>query len=403
LNFAYYYARRITFKQQRSVSALVVKLAIISIAISVAVMEISLSVVQGFETKIQDKVVGFGSHIQIGNYFSMDEEEIPIPIDTSFMEQVKTLQEVVSISPYVLKWSILSTPDYKGGVVMKGVDSTFDWRFFESCLTRGRLPDYMQENASLEVMISKIQARQLALDVGEKARAYFFEDPLRMRRVEVVGIYETGMEEFDNNLVICDLRMLQKIRRWQPDEVTGFEINLTSLENLDATADSINQMSINYAVYPITRLYPEIFEWLNLQHQNVDFIVILMIIVAVINMTSVILILIIERTRDIGILKALGLKNYKVQLMFMWNAFFLILTGVVIGNLLGLGLLYLQDEFGLIQVDQENYFIKTVPIAWVWDEFVTVNVMVVSICTLFTLIPALVTARITPIRAIRFQ
>lgn len=403
MNFAYYYARRITFRQQRSVSALVVKLAIISIAISVAVMEISLSVVQGFETKIQDKVVGFGSHIQIGNYFSMDEEEIPIPIDTSFMEQVRMLKEVVSISPYVLKWSILSTPDYKGGVVMKGVDSTFDWRFFESCLTKGRLPDYMQENASLEVMISKIQARQLALDVGEKARAYFFEDPLRMRRVEIVGIYETGMEEFDNNLVICDLRMLQKIRRWKADEVTGFEINLRSLEKLDVTADSINQMSINYAVYPITRLYPEIFEWLNLQHQNVDFIVILMIIVAVINMTSVILILIIERTRDIGILKALGLKNYKVQLMFMWNAFFLILTGVVIGNLLGLGLLYLQDEFGLIQVDQENYFIKTVPIAWVWDKFVTVNILVVSICTLFTLIPALVTARITPIRAIRFQ
>jgi lipoprotein-releasing system permease protein len=403
LNFAYYYARRITFKQQRSVSALVVKLAVISIAISVAVMEISLSVVQGFETKIQDKVVGFGSHIQIGNYFSMDEEEIPIPIDTSFMDQVKTLQEVVSISPYVLKWSILSTPDYKGGVVMKGVDSTFDWRFFESCLVDGRLPDYKQEKASLEVMISKIQARQLALKIDEKARAYFFEDPLRMRRVKIVGIYETGMEEFDNNLVICDLRMLQKIRRWKSGEVTGFEINLRSLEKLDVTADSINQMSINYAVYPITRLYPEIFEWLNLQHQNVDFIVLLMIIVAVINMTSVILILIIERTRDIGILKALGLKNFKVQLMFMWNAFFLILVGVIIGNILGLGLLYLQSEFGLIEVNQENYFIKTVPVAWVWGKFLNVNLLVISICTLFTLIPALVTARITPIRAIRFQ
>jgi lipoprotein-releasing system permease protein len=252
-------------------------------------------------------------------------------------------------------------------------------------------------------MISKIQARQLALKIDEKARAYFFEDPLRMRRVKIVGIYETGMEEFDNNLVICDLRMLQKIRRWKSGEVTGFEINLRSLEKLDVTADSINQMSINYAVYPITRLYPEIFEWLNLQHQNVDFIVLLMIIVAVINMTSVILILIIERTRDIGILKALGLKNFKVQLMFMWNAFFLILVGVIIGNILGLGLLYLQSEFGLIEVNQENYFIKTVPVAWVWGKFLNVNLLVISICTLFTLIPALVTARITPIRAIRFQ
>ncbi len=403
MNFAYYYAKRITFKQQRSVSALVVKLAVISIAICIAVMEISLSVVQGFETKIQDKVVGFGSHVQIGNYFSMDEEEIPIPIDTSFMEQVKSLKEVVSISPYVLKWSILSTPDYKGGVVMKGVDSTFDWRFFESCLVKGRLPDFYQENASLEVMISKIQARLLALDTGQTARAYFFEDPLRMRRVQIVGIYETGMEEFDNNLVLCDLRMLQKIRRWKDDEVTGFEINLKSLEKLDITADSINQMSINYAVYPITRLYPEIFEWLHLQHQNVDFIVLLMIIVAVINMTSVILILIIERTHDIGILKALGLKNYRIQLMFMWNAFFLILVGVAIGNLLGLGLLYLQDEFGLLQVDQENYFIRTVPVAWVWSKFISVNLLVVGVCTLFTLLPALVTARISPMRAIRFR
>jgi lipoprotein-releasing system permease protein len=402
LNFEYYYARRITFKQQRSVSGLVVRLAVISIAIGLAVMEIALSVVQGFETKIQNKVVGFGSHIQIGNYFSMNEEEIPIPIDSAFIGQVRSLPEVVSISPYVIKWSILASKDYKGGIMLKGVDSTFDWRFFQTCLQEGRLPDFSGEQASREVLISRIQARLLKLKVGDKAKAYFFDDPIRRRPIEIVGIYQTGMEEFDNNLVICDQRMLQRIRGWQADQVTGYEINLTDLQSLDAAADTINQMSLNYAVYPITRLYPEIFDWLRLQHQNVQFILILMIIVAVINMTSVVLILIIERTRDIGILKALGLTNFRLQKMFTWNALFLILLGIAAGNLLGLGLLWSQEQWGWLKVDQENYFITTVPVAWVWGRFLMVNASVVLICTLFMLIPTLVVSRISPMKAIRF-
>ena len=408
MNFEYFFAKRITFKHQRSVSGLVVKLAVFSIALAIAVMEIALSFVQGFETKIQNKVVGFGSHIQIGNYFSMEEEEIPIQVDTTFMKQVDSLPQVVSISPYILKWSILQTrksddhPAYKIGLIMKGVDSTFDWSFFSSSLVEGELPDFNSKEPSRDVLISRKQARQLALSFGDRATLFFLDDPPRRRPVVVKGIYETGMEEFDLNIAICDMHMLQRIRRWDSDQVTGFEINLTDLQLLDATADTINEMSIKYAVYPITRLYPEIFDWLSLQHQNVDFILILMIIVAVINMTSVVLILIIERTRDIGILKALGLSNFRLQKMFVWNAFFLILIGLLFGNVLGLGLLASQDYFEWLRVDQENYFINVVPVAWVWGKFLMVNVMVIFICTLFMIIPTIIIGRISPVKAIRF-
>ncbi len=408
MNFEYFFARRITFKHQRSVSSLVVKLAVFSIALAIAVMEIALSIVQGFETEIQNKVVGFGSHIQIGNYFSMDEEEIPVMIDTAFMEQVDALSSVVSISPYVLKWSILQTrkseahPAYKIGLIMKGVDSTFDWTFFSSALVEGELPNFNQEKPSRDILISRKQARQLALSVGDRATLFFLDDPPRRRPVVVKGIYETGMEEFDLNIAICDMRMLQRIRRWEPEQVTGFEINLTSLETLETTADTINEMSIKYAVYPITRLHPEIFDWLRLQHQNVYFILILMTIVAVINMTSVVLILIIERTRDIGILKALGLSNIRLQKMFTWNAFFLILIGVLIGNVLGLGLLAAQDYFGFIRMDQENYFVDVIPVAWVWARFFLVNLGVILVCTAFMIVPTIIIGRISPVKAIRF-
>ena len=380
-----------------------VRLAIFSIALAVAVMEVSLSFVQAFESKIQDKVVGFGSHIQIGNYFSMDEEELPIPLDTVFIDQVDALPEVAAISPYVTKWSIIVSRESKIGILLKGVDSTYDWSFFSSTLIEGQLPDLFTEKPSREILISRQQQQQLGAEVGEKATLYFLDDPPRRRPVTIAGIYETGMEEFDINVVICDLRMLQKVRGWKESEVTGFEINLFTLEDLDATADTVNQMSINYAVYPITRLYPEIFDWLSLQHQNVAFILILMIIVAVINMTSVVLILIIERTRTIGVLKALGMTNFDVQGMFIWNAFFLILFGIIVGNVLGLGLLWTQDQFGWLQVNQESYFIKTVPVAWVWTRFLMVNAGVIVVCTLFMIIPTAIIARITPIKAIRFD
>ena len=402
--FESFFARRILFKQQRAVSGLVVKLAIASVAVAIAVMEISLSVVQGFEWKIQDKVVGFGSHIKIGNYFSLDEERLPIAQDSTFLMEAKHLKAVKYIGPFINHEALLDSKTGREGVVLKGVDSLYDWSFFEGALIGGRVPDFSQDDQyTREILVSAAQARLLNFDIDDKATLYFLDEPIKRRSARVVGIYSTGMEEFDNNIAIVDIRMLQGIRNWNPDQVEGYEINLYQLSDLETTADSIDILSLNYSVDTIDRLFPEIFEWLRLQHSNVYIILALMILVALINMISVVLILIIERTRMIGVLKALGLTNSRLMALFSYNAFFIILTGLLIGNLLGLGLLFLQDKFELFSLPQESYFVRTVPVAWVWMRFILINIGVVVTCTLFTVLPTIWATRVKPIQAIRFD
>ncbi|GAB4409163.1 MAG: ABC transporter permease [Bacteroidia bacterium] len=428
INFEYFFARRIAFQPQRKASGLVIRLSIISIALAVATIEIALSFVQGFEVEIQKKVIGFGSHVQIGNYYrELDTELVPLPKNEPSLDMVRDLSYVRSVSAYVEKWSVFKSDGGWDGVWLKGVDSTYDWTFFGSVLKEGRLPDFrhVEGRESLEVLISRKQARRLDVKVGDRPLLLFLPEPVKRRRITVVGIYETGMEEFDNNIVVCDGLLIQRVLRWETDQVTGFEVNL-DLERIEAcgwyidnqwpfahrdceepmrwAASRIDEyIPFNFGAISITDLYPEIFDWLTLQHQNVWVILFLMIIVAIINMTSVVLILIIERTRTIGILKALGLPSPRIRSMFVWYAFFLILIGVVAGNILGLGLLATQDAFGWLRVNQEDYFIEVVPVAWVWGKFFLVNVIVVGICTAFMVIPSMVINRVQPVKAIRFE
>jgi lipoprotein-releasing system permease protein len=409
MNFEYFLARRITLKTQRRASTLTVRLAIISIALAVATMEIALSFVQGFETEIQKKVVGFGSHIHVGTYFrQLDTEVKPLPKDEPAIEQLRQLGDVVSVNPYVELPAALKSKSGWDGIRLKGVEGNYDWAFFREALKEGHIPNFDRDipTGVLEVLISRKQARRLSLAVGDKAVLLFLSNLERFKRrpITVAGIYETGMEEFDNNVVICDMRLLQDIWNWRPNEVTGFEVNLTSLALLDQKVDQVKEIiPFDFDAEPITLLYPEIFDWLRLQHQNVWVILFLMIIVAVINMTTVVLILIIERTRTVGILKAIGLPNFRVRRMFVWNAFFLILIGVIAGNLLGLGLLFSQDTFGWLRVNQEDYFIEQVPVAWVWLRFLLVNLGTIACCTFFMLVPTIIINRISPVEAIRFK
>lgn len=394
-----------TFYSQRKASALVVRLAVISIMLAVATMEIALSFVQGFETEIQKKVVGFGSHIQIGNYFQeLDKETVPLDLNEPAIDSIRAMEFVSAVSPVVQVWSVCKSATGWDGVWLKGVDSTYDWTFFQTVLKEGVVPDFGENGDRKGILISRKQARRLNLSVGDKAILLFLGETLRRRQVLVQGIYETGMEEFDTNIIICDMRLLQRIRKWDADEVSGFEVNLTSLDMIEPAAFLIGEeLPYTYGLEPITYLFPEIFDWLDLQHQNVWVILILMIIVAVINMTSVMLILIIERTRTVGILKAVGLPNHRVRRMFVWYAFFLITIGIIAGNLLGLGLLASQDYFGWLRVNQEDYFIEMVPVAWVWGRFLLINLGVILICTFTMLIPTLIVNRITPLKAIRFE
>lgn len=405
MNFEYFLARRLTFQHQRAASGLVVRLAVISIAVAVATIEIALSFVQGFETEIQNKVIGFGSHIQVGNYYrSADTEVSPIDKEEPSIQLIKTLPYVVSVSPYVERPALFKSDIGWDGTLLKGIDSTFRWDFFRSTLKEGSIPDYATPETSRDVLISRKQADNLNLTVGDKAYMVFFTNTIRPRRVDIAGIYETGMEEFDNTVVLCDMRMLQQIWQWKSNQVSGFEVNLSDLSMLDTATHRINEMTpYTFGAEPITNIFPEIFDWLRLQHQNVDVILVLMILVGIINMTTVLLILIIERTRTIGILKALGMPAFRIQRMFIWNAFFLIGIGTLAGNMLGLGLLASQDWLGWVKVNQADYFIETVPVAWVWMRFLYANLLVVGCCTVFMFIPALVINRISPVKAIRLD
>ena len=396
-----------TFNSQRKVSGLVVFLAVLTIALGVAVMEISISLAAGFKTEIRNKVVGFGSHIQIGNYLANLENTLE-PMEkgenNDFIPKIEALPEVVSVSPYVIKTTMLKSEETLEGVVLKGVDMDYDWQYFETVMDTGSIPDFSGEKESREVLISRKLADLMLLEVGDDARAYFLQDPPRTRKVTVGGIYETGMEEFDKVTIFCDMRMLQRIMKWDENQVAGFEVRLEDVGQLDRMKEEINdELPFQYSATTITEIYPDIFDWLNLQHQNVGFILVLMVLISIINMTSVILILILERTRTVGLLKSMGLRNIWVMGIFQVYAFFLILVGVILGNLIGMALIFTQDKWKWVTLSQENYFVKEVPVEWAWGDFFLINLGVVFVCTLFMILPTLAVLNISPVKALRFD
>ncbi len=408
LGFEYFFARRIVFHgEQRAVSVLVIWLAIISIALAVATMEIAVSVKTGFEREIQKRVVGFGAHLQIGNYLSLMDTEIkPLPKGLPAFRDLDSLEFISSVSPYVLDIGLYKS-DVMEDIWLKGVDGSYDWTFMQESLVEGRIPQVDSTSPTLEILISLRQAQKFDLTVADKLRLYFvkeIEDVPRIRPMKVVGIYETGMQEFDNKWAFCDLRILQKLWGLQSNEVMGFEVNLEDLTYLEEATEIVNEnIPVEYAATPINERFAEIFGWLGMINQNVQLIYILMYIVAIINMTTVILILIIERTRTIGILQALGLTRVRIRRVFVFQAFFLILIGVILGNVLGLGLMYSQDVWGWLKLGQENYYLKEVPIEWLWDQFIVINIGVILLCTFAMYLPSWMISRITPLEAIRFE
>lgn len=414
MNFPRFFAQRIAFRHQGSVSGWVVRLAIGTMAVCVAVMEISLSFVQGFDDAIRAKVAGFSSHIHIGNYMSaMDDELHPLRRDAEFVAQLpKAFPQIERVEPYIGKFAMLRANGDMEAIYVKGVDSAFSWRFFQNSLVAGTIPNFQntptEGKKTAEILISRTMADHLQLAANDEAALLFFDgEKLKRRTVRIAGIYQTGMEEFDGQILLCDIALLQGVLNWDKAEVSGFEVSCQSfpeIHTLESLAADVSvALPMEYEALPITKIYPEIFDWLGLQHQNVAFILLLMTIVAVINMVSVVLILIIERTRTIGILRAMGLTAWRTQQIFLWNAFYLVLMGVILGNILGLGLLYSQHVFGWLRVDEQTYFIREVPVAWVWSKFALINAGVIAISTVCMLLPTAIISRILPVKAIRWR
>jgi lipoprotein-releasing system permease protein len=406
LNLSAFIAKRIAFKSKRTFSKLSVRIAILGIMLGLAVMILTMAIIRGFKAEIREKVRGFSGDIIVVKYdLNYSFENSPFVINKKTLNQFRTDSEIAFYQPYASKAGIIKTADEVEGVVLKGVDKTYRWDFFKKILIQGRVPDFSDSNkVQREIMISKHTADRLKKNVGDEFLMYFVQQPLRKRKFEIVGIYNLGVEDVDKMYVIGDLRLVRKLNNWSAGEVGGYEIRLKNFDNLDSTAEKIyNSIDMNLKSYSVKEYYPAIFQWLSLLDVNTQVILVLMMAVAVINMVSALLIIILERTNMIGILKALGSTNWAIQKIFLNNAAFLIGIGLLLGNVLGLGICFFQQNTHLLKLDQASYYMDYVPVELHLVDVVLLNAGTLIICLLVLLIPSFVVTKIAPVKAIAFK
>lgn len=408
MNTELFIARHIVTRSRENFSRPVILLAIAAIALGLAVMIIAISVVTGFQQEISDKVTGFGAHIQIGPYSgNVSYEKTPISKNQDFYPVLDRMEEVRKIQVFALKAGIIKENDQIQGVVLKGVGSDYDWSFFGDKIIEGEPLNIKDSAETDDVLISRVLANLLKLEVGDPLRMYFIagdQSKTRGRRFTIKGIYETGLEEFDKLYVIGDIKHIRELNYWKPGQVGGFEVLLHDFDDIDKVTEEVfSNISYELDAQSIRDLYPQIFDWLELQDKNVIVILVLVVLVAAVTMISTLLILILERTNMIGILKALGARNISIRKVFLYNAAYIIGIGLFWGNLFGIGLCLLQEYTGLITLDQESYYMDVVPINLNLWCILLVNAGALLINLLILIIPSYIIAKITPIKAIRFS
>lgn len=407
-------ARRLYKSEQgsRSVSRPAVLIAQIGVSLGLAVMLVTIAVSFGFKHEVREKAVGFSSHIHISNYESaQDFEALPVAADTSLMQMLASMKEVEHVQRYAVKPGVLRTDNDFIGYILKGVGEDYDLSFYAQYLKEGIVPQFSDSVSSGNILLSRAIADKLQLGVGDKVDSYFLQGTMRARRYTVAGIYETGFNEYDRLFVIADLKAVQALNRWEPDQVTGVEVALSDFSKvedmnwelgtlLDRTEDKYGNQ---YLVQSVTDINPGLFAWLDVLDMNVWLILALMIGVAGFTMISGLLILIIERTQFIGILKALGASNASVRKAFLYLAMLIIGKGMLWGNIVGLGLCAVQKFTGLIPLDPANYYLDRVPIEFNWLFILAVNVVMFVLSVLILIVPSHLISRIYPTKAMRFE
>ena len=414
MNAELFIARKITGTNEpgKNVSRPIVRIAIIGIALGLAVMILSVAIVTGFKNKVKDKVVGFGAHIQITNFDSNNSFETkPINRHQVSLGMLKNIDGIRHTQVFATKSGILKTKDNFQAIALKGVDGNFDWSFFEKSMVAGEPFEITDSIKSKGIVISEYMSKILKLNIGDKVTVYFMQDPPRMRPFKVTGIYKTSIENFDKAFVVVDIRHLQRLNGWTPDQVSGYEILIDDYEQIDALTDSVfniagYQFTKNGATLKILNVkerYPQIFDWLNIQDVNVWIILVLMLIVAGMNMVSGLLIMILERTNMIGLLKGLGYSNWKVQKIFLYQSGFLIGKGLLWGNIIGISICLLQYYFSIIPLDESVYYVSAVPISLKLWHLVTLNIGTLTVILLVMLLPSILITKISPAKAIKFN
>ena len=406
MNYELLFARRIVFSRDKSViSRPIVRLAIWSVSLGFAVMILALAIVSGFKKEIRDKVIGFGAHIQVSNYDENNSyENKPIDRNDTTMQAVAKLPGIRHMQVFATKAGIIKTKDEIQGVVAKGIGSDFDWNYFRSRLTEGRIFSIQDSVKSDAVLISANISEKLDLHAGDNLVMYFIQQPPRVRKFKISGVYKTGLEEFDNLYVFCDLAHIQKLNDWTAGQVGGFEISIDDFDRLDEMGGKVyNTAGSSLNARTIREIYPQIFDWLRLQDVNGLIIIVLMLIVAGINMISALIIIILERVNMIGTLKAMGSADSSVRRIFIAAASFLIGRGLLWGNIAGIGLVLLQKYFHLLHLDQQSYYISYVPVNISLFHLLILNAGTLVVCMLMMVLPTMIVTRITPMKALRFS
>ena len=411
MNLEYFIAKRlITSKDYKSsISAPIIKIAISAIAIGMVMMIVSVATGIGLQQKIREKVSAFNGHIVISNYDNNQSEVTLVPVSTkqNFYPKFTSVSGIAHIQAIATKAGIIRTETAFEGIILKGVGKDYKWNNIKEYLVSGKLPDFSKE-INQDVVISQFHANRLNLKVGDSFNTFFIKEeqnklPLS-RRFKISGIFNSGFQEFDATYVIGDIRHLQRINKWSKDEVGAFEVFVNDFDNIEETGEQVyEQTSSTLDTKTIIEKYSDIFEWLQLFDFNIIVILVVMILVATINMVVALLVLILERTQMIGILKALGADNWSVRKIFLYNAFYLIVRGLFWGNLIGISLLLLQQNFGVIKLNPENYYVNQAPVYLNFGYILVLNLLTITICFLVLLIPSYIITKISPVKAIHYD
>jgi lipoprotein-releasing system permease protein len=412
VNLSSFIARRIAFNQQKSFSRFIIRLSISATVISVAVMIITLSFVNGFQETVSQKVFSFWGHIRIAERQPVKAsiaEEIPIEANDTLVQRVRSLPQVQTIYPFATKNAILKKDDEIEGILMKGLDASYDFGHLQSFLQPGgRWIHFNDSSYSREIVVSSYTAKQLSLQLNDRILIYFVKPDgnLRPDRLTVVGIYKTSIEEYDKTFAIGDIRLIQRLNAWKENEIGGYEIFLKDFQQMDAVSNFIyNGEAIpqTWETSTVREIYPNIFDWLNVINTNSTVLISIMIIIAVINLITCLIILVLERLRMIGVLKALGASDWTVQKIFLHHSVIITIMGIVGGTLFALFVLWLQQATGFVRLPEEAYYMDRASVKILWWQVVAVGLGTLLVSLLVLFIPSFIVRRIQPIKAIRFS
>jgi len=405
LNLYYFISSRIQKNDRQSFSSLVHRIAVIIVFLGFLLSVTSLCILDGFKTSIREKIFSFGAHIHLTKYdIDKSYEESPFVIQKDILDSIKAIPTVQHVQGVSHKPCLLKSDSEIQGVILKGVGPDFDVSRFQNNITSGRFIKFEDSTYSKQIIVSEKIAAKLQIKIGDSLLLYFVQNPPRYRKVEIAGIYQTGLEELDELFIIGDIQLNRVLSGWSPKQIGGMEIYVSDFKLLDSTANQVyKKMDYDMQIQLITDKYLQIFDWLNLLNRNVTIFLVLIMGVSIFVIISTLIVMIMERTPMVGLLKAFGTTNTEVSKIFLWNGFKIILTGMIAGNLVALTLCAIQYHTGIVPLDAENYFMNSVPIEFPWLAIVIVNAIGLALLSITLWAPIYFISRVSPVKAIKFN